>query len=71
MGATMITVDVIQHRLKKEIKAETFDIETMHRNVDYLYTDVLEAIAAGAPGADQLAKTVLQAELYRSSFWYA
>ena len=55
----------------KRIKEKAGDSEVAHGIEDTLYLDVLEAIAAGAENAKELATEALKAKSIAFERWYA
>ena len=65
-----VTVEAIQAMVKK-IAEVADDPENAHGREDNLWQTVLEAIAAGAPDAIELAKAALESQKIEFPHWYA
>jgi hypothetical protein len=65
-----VTVETIQTAVKA-IAEVADDPENAHGREDSLWRAVLEAIAAGAPNAVELAKAALESEKIEFPHWYA
>lgn len=69
-----VTVAEIEARVA-EVRTLTsglgHDVESAHSSGDQIWADVLEAIAAGAPNAAELARAALTMDDLRGEWWYA
>lgn len=70
LGVTQMDVKEVEARVEA-IRENRDDDESAHGQEDELHQDVLRAIAAGAPNAQELAKAALETTVINFSRWCA